>query len=329
VAGLRGLGVGVRGGPGRSGAAAGREIAREYGIVASFLALFITLSVASDAFLTKSNILAMLDQTAPVGIMAVGGTLVFIAGGFDLSVASIFAVAGVVAAKLVDPLGPTGALLAGALVGVGMGAINGGLVTWGRINPFIATLGTQIVFRGLALVLTGGLLLTVTEPSFSTFGQGGVLGITYGIWTWLVFALIGGFILSRTTLGRYIYGTGGNREAARLSGVRVQLIRALTFVVSGFCASVAGVLLASRISTGQADAGAGSELTVIAGIVIGGISIFGGEGAIWRCVLGVLMLTMISNGFNLLNIDAIYSDMFQGGVILLAVGVDAWSRRRT
>lgn len=323
---MRDAGAGSAAGRLRIGAS--RAAVREYGIVISFIALFVTLSVASDAFLTKSNVLSMLDQTAPIGIMAVGGALVFIAGGFDLSIGSVFAISGVVAAKLVDSAGPTVALIAGALVGIGFGGLNGLLVTLGRINAFIATLGTQIVIRGLALVLTGGMLFTISEPGFSTFGQGQFLGVTYGIWVWILFALAGGFVLSRTALGRYIYATGGNPEAARLSGIRVDRIRALTFAISGFSASLAGVLVASRIATGQADAGIGIELTVIAGIVIGGISIFGGEGAIWRCVLGVLMLTMISNGFNLLNIDAIYSQMFQGGVILLAVGIDAWSRQR-
>jgi ribose transport system permease protein len=300
---------------------------REYGIVASFFVMFVVLSLASDAFLTSSNLLAMLDQTAPVGIMAVGGTLVFIAGGFDLSVGAIFAIAGVIAAKAVGPLGPEPALLIGTLSGLVFGLINGLLVTGARINPFIATLGTSLVVRGLAIVLTGGYLLSVSEPSFANFGNGDLLGLRISVWLWILCALAAGFILSRTTLGRYIFATGGNAEAARLSGVRVQRIRAITFVISGFTASLAGIIVASRVATGQADAGTGIEFTVIAGIVIGGISIFGGEGAIWRSVLGVLLLTMISNGFNLLNIDAIYSQIFQGGIILVAVAIDSWSRR--
>ncbi len=300
---------------------------REYGIVFAFLAMFVTLSLASDAFLTSSNLLAMLDQTAPVGIMAVGGTLVFIAGGFDLSVGAIFAIAGVLAAKAVGPFGPELALLLGTLSGIGFGLLNGLLITAGRINAFIATLGTSLVVRGFAIVLTGGYLLSVPDPSFSSFGNGDWLGLKISVWIWIACALAAGFVLSRTTLGRYIFASGGNAEAARLSGVRVPRVRAITFMISGFAASLAGVIVASRVSTGQADAGAGIEFTVIAGIVIGGISIFGGEGAIWRSVLGVLLLTMISNGFNLLNIDAIYSQIFQGGIILAAVAIDSWSRR--
>jgi ribose transport system permease protein len=273
--------------------------------------------------------LNMLDQTAPAGIMAAGGTLVFIAGGFDLSVGAIFAISGVIAAQSVGHVGPTWALVFGALSGIGFGAANGFLVNVARINAFIATLGSAIMLRGLALVMTGGLLITVTEPSYSNLGRGEWLGVKYGVWGWLVFALAAGFFLGRTTFGRYIFASGGNPEAARLSGVRVNVVRTLTFVISGFSASLAGVLVGSRVATGQADAGIGIEFTVIAGIVIGGVSIFGGEGAIWRSVLGVLLLTMIGNGFNLLNIEPIYAQIFTGGVILLAVGIDSWSRKPT
>jgi ribose transport system permease protein len=323
-------GIGALGGR-VSGAARGFRIAsvRDYGIVLSFAALFITLSFASDVFLSKTNMLNMLDQTAPVGIMAAGGTLVFIAGGFDLSVGALFAITTVIAARSVGHVGPEWALLFGALSGLAFGAVNGFLVNVARINAFIATLGSAIMIRGLALVLTGGLLITVTEPSYSNFGRGEWLGLKYGIWAWLVFALVLGFVLSRTTLGRYIYASGGNPEAARLSGIRVNMVRTITFVISGFSASLAGVLVGSRVATGQADAGIGIEFTVIAGIVIGGVSIFGGEGAIWRSVLGVLLLTMIGNGFNLMNVQPIYAQIFQGAVILLAVGIDSWSRKST
>lgn len=323
-------GIGALGGR-LAGGARGFKIAsvRDYGIVLSFAALFITLSFASDVFLSKTNMLNMLDQTAPVGIMAAGGTLVFIAGGFDLSVGALFAITTVISARMVGHVDPEWALVLGALSGLVFGAANGFLVNVARINAFIATLGSAIMIRGLALVLTGGLLITVTEPSYSSFGRGEWLDIKYGIWVWLAFALILGFVLSRTTLGRYIYASGGNPEAARLSGIRVNMVRTITFVISGFSASLAGVLVGSRVATGQADAGLGIEFTVIAGIVIGGVSIFGGEGAIWRSVLGVLLLTMIGNGFNLMNVQPIYAQIFQGAVILLAVGIDSWSRKST
>jgi ribose transport system permease protein len=301
---------------------------REYGIIGSFAALTVILAVSSPAFLRPTNIASILDQAAPAGIMAAGATLVFIAGGFDLSIGAIFALAGVTAASLSGTVGPVIAIVLGGLIGLVLGLFNGLIATVGRINAFIATLGSQILFRGLALVLTGGTLIIVADRTFSELGRGRVVGISWAVWIWLAIVVIATFVLTKTTYGRYVFATGGNPEAARLAGVRVDLIKGSTFVISGVTASIAGVIVASRVATGQADAGMGMEVTVIAGVVIGGISIFGGEGAVWRSVLGVLILTMISNGFDLLNIDAVYSQVFQGAIILLAVGIDAFSKRK-
>lgn len=302
---------------------------RDYGIVFSFVALFIVLSVASNVFFTRENLLNILDQWAATAIIAVGGTLVFIAGGFDLSVGSIFAVAGVVAALTAGHIGAWGAILLGVGMGLGCGVVNGILTTIGRINAFIATLATSIMIAGIALVLTSGNLITVLSPvSFTILGRDDFVTVKYSVWTFLAFALACGFVLSRTTFGRMMYAAGGNAEAARLSGIRVNLVRASTFAISGLAAGIAGVIQTSRVATGQADAG-GLQLALdaVAGIVIGGTSILGGAGAVWRTVLGVLMLAMIENGFNLLNITSTYQRIFEGAIILLAVGVDAWSRR--
>lgn len=304
------------------------ERVRNYGIVVSFLAIFIVLSLTSRVFLSSQNLLDILDESAQVGIMACGGTLVFIAGGFDLSIGATFALAGMIAAEAaVGHVDPLAALVLGVCVGIGVGTVNALLTTIGRINAFITTIATQFIFYGVASVITGGLLITVTNPSFTMIGRGAVGGVTYQVIAWIAFALICGFVLSRTSVGRYIYATGGNIEAARLSGVRVGLIRGATFAVSGFSAALAGVLSVSRTATGEPTADMGIELTVIASIVIGGTSIYGGEGAIWRTMLGVLLLTLIGNGFNLLNLDPTYQEVFQGIVILAAVAVDAWARR--
>jgi ribose transport system permease protein len=302
---------------------------RDYGIVLAFLALFVTLTFASPAFFSSSNLLNILDQNAAVGIMACAGTFVFIAGGFDLSVAAVFALSGVVAAKVAVSMGVAPGLLAGVLAGLAVGVVNGVATTVGRVNAFVATLATSIMVRGLAVLISGGLLITVVDASFRTLGTGTIGDVKYTILVWLVFALLSGFVLSRTTIGRSVYACGGNPEAARLSGVRVSLVRASTFAFSGLAAGLAGIIEASRVATGQADSGAGLELAVIAAIVIGGTSIAGGEGAIWRTVLGVLLLALIGNGFNLLSINASYQQMFQGAIILGAVGLDAWARRRT
>lgn len=300
---------------------------RDYGIVLAFAALFITLAATSDVFLTERNLLNILDQNAPVGIMAVGSTLVFIAGGFDLSIGSIYAIAGVTAALLVPHVGIPGALVIGVLIGVGFGVVNGLLTTVGRVNAFMATLATSIIIGGIALVMTGGLLVSVEDPAFSTLGREGLGDLKYTVIVWLVFALLCGLLLSRTTFGQAIYAAGGNAEAARLSGIRVGLVRGACYAISGLSAGLAGVLVASRISTGQADIGGLSIAVVaVAAVVIGGTSILGGEGAVWRTLLGVLLLALIGNGFNLLSLSPTYQDIVRGGIILLAVGVDAWAR---
>ncbi|MCW3005577.1 MAG: inner-rane translocator [Solirubrobacterales bacterium] len=304
------------------------SVVRDYGIVMSFVALFVTLTATSDVFLTQRNLLNVLDQSAAVGLMACGGTLVIIAGGFDLSVGAIFAITGVIAASMAKYVDPGFALVLGMLAGLVLGAVNGLLVTVGRVNPFMATLASSIIIRGIALVITGGFLVSVTNRSFSTLGRGvAVLDVKWSIVIWLVFALACGFLLARTTFGRHVYAAGGNADAARLSGISVGVIRTITYAVSGMSAGLAGVIVTSRVSSSQADAGTGIELSVIAAIVIGGTSIMGGEGAIWRSVLGVLLLALIGNGFNLLGVNPIYQQILQGAIILMAVAVDAWARR--
>jgi ribose transport system permease protein len=300
---------------------------RDYGIVICFVALFVALSLSSEAFLTSSNLLNILDQQAAIGIMACAGTLVFIAGGFDLSVGAIYAVSGIVAAKLQPTVGTEAALALGALAGLALGIGNGLLTTVGRINPFIATLSSSIMIRGLAVAITVGIPVSVADPSFATLGRAELLGVKYSVIVWVVFALLCGLVLQHTVLGRQMYAVGGNAEAARLSGIRVGWVRSITYAVSGVAAGLAGVIAASKVATGNAQAGEGVELTVIAAIVVGGVSILGGEGAIWRAMIGVLLLALIGNGFNLLNVDPFYQMIVQGAIIALAVGIDAWTRR--
>jgi ribose transport system permease protein len=302
---------------------------RDYGIVVGFVALFVALSVGSDVFLTSRNILNLLDQSAAVGIIACGATLVIIAGGFDLSVGASFAVSGVVAALIAKHTGDaTLGILAGIAAGAGFGLFNALLITLGRINAFVATLASSIMFRGLGLLLTTGMIVSVPMLGFQSIGQEKLLGAKYSIWLFAAFVAFTWFLLARTSFGRYVYAVGGNPEAARLSGIRVEVIRGATFVISGLSAGLAGVIVASRVGGAQADAGVGLELSAIAAAVIGGTSIVGGEGAIWRTVMGVLLLGMITNGSNLLNINPTYQQILQGAIIVTAVSVDAWARRR-
>jgi len=303
------------------------HLLRTNATLVAFVALFVALSFASDAFLTSTNLLNLLDQNAAIGIIACAATLVIIAGGFDLSVGAIFAIAGVCAAKAANGSSPLLAVLAAIAVGAALGLGNGLLVTVGRINSFIGTLASMYMIRGLALLVSGGFLITVTDPGFATLGTGKLGSVTYGTLVFVAVAILTGVLLHRSVFGRYVYASGDNPDAARLSGVPVTRTRALTFVLSGACAGLAGAIVASRVSTGQADSGAGLELAAIAAVVIGGTSIAGGEGAVWRSVMGVFLLALISNGFNLLNIDPVYQQIVQGAIIAIAVGADAWSRR--
>jgi ribose transport system permease protein len=305
-------------------------IVRDYGVVFAFVALFVTLSISSDVFLSWDNMKNLAFQTAPVGIIAAGGTLVFIAGGFDLSVGAISAFSGIAAAKAFNEtgIGLWGALILGALVGLAFGLGNGLLITLGRVNAFIATLATAIIINGLGQVWTKGNLVSVPEDRFTTLGLGTVWGINYPIFVWFGFALTCGFLLSRTAFGRYVYAAGGNAEAARLSGVRVNVVRAATFCISGLAAGIAGVILVSEVGTAQWNANTGIEFDAITAIVLGGTSLLGGEGAIWRAVLGAFFLQMIGNGFNLLGTTPEWQYVIKGLILAGAVSLDAWARRR-
>jgi ribose transport system permease protein len=303
------------------------EVVRDYGIVVALAVMVIVLSISSSAFLTTTNFLNILDQWAPLGIIALGSTLVMIGGGFDLSVGAVYAVAGVVAVGAAKHVGAPLAFAAGCGAGLVVGIFNGVVVTSGRINPFVATLASQIMLRGVALAITGGLILTTQRSGFDVLGFDGLGSVRYTVFVWLAVFVLLAFVLQRTTFGRYVYAVGGNREAARLSGVRVNVVRASTYAISGLTAGIGGVLVASRLSTARADTGTGLELDAIAAIVIGGTSILGGEGALWRTMVGVFVLALIGNGFTLLNVDPTYQRVLYGAVLLGAVAIDAWSRR--
>jgi ribose transport system permease protein len=301
-------------------------VIRDYGVVVAFIGLFITLSASSPVFLTWQNMKNLAFQTAPVGIIAVGGTLVFIAGGFDLSVGAISGFSGIMAAKAFNStgLGLWPSLILGAVVGLGFGLGNGLLITLGRVNAFIATLATSIIINGLGQVVTHGNLVSVASERFTTLGLGTLWGVNYPVFVWFGFAGICGFLLSRTAFGRYVYAAGGNAEAARLSGVRVNVVRATTFAISG----LAGVILVSEVQTAQWNANTGIEFDAITAIVLGGTSLLGGEGAIWRSVLGAFFLQMIGNGFNLLGTTPELQYVIKGLILAAAVSLDAWARRR-
>ncbi|MDL9978670.1 ABC transporter permease [Microbacterium sp. ASV49] len=298
-------------------------------IVVICILLFAFMSIASPVFLSPMNVTNLLDQWASVGIIACAGTFVLISRMFDLSVGAIYALSGVVAATIANATGVAWmGFAAGIATGIVVGLINGIAVAVVNINPFIATLATSLMLAGIAVAISGGLLVSVTDPAFTALGQGVVLGLTIPGAAFVVIFFIAWFVLARTVYGRRVYAVGGSPEAARLSGIGVRLVHTSVFVLSGLAASIAGVLAASKIGAGQADVGANLPLIVIAVVVVGGTSIFGGEGAMWRTALGVLLYAMIGNGFSLLNVNTTIQQIVQGSILLVAVGLDAWSKRR-
>lgn len=303
---------------------------RRGGILLPFAVLFAVLSIASGPFFTKVNLLDILDQQASTLIIAAAGTLVLVAGGIDLSVGAIYALAGVIAAHLALTEPPLLAIAAGVGVGCGVGAVNGVIATFFRINSLIATLAMSFVVSGLASLVTGGnLIIDYARPAFGDLARWSFLGVFTSTWTMIVAVAALAVLLSRTTTGRYLYAAGSNAEAARLAGVRVQQVRLLTFVLSGGAAALGGVIDASRVLSAQASNGQTTlTFTVLAGIVVGGTSILGGEGAIWRTVVGVLFIALIGNGSDLLGLNPLYDQIALGVILLLAVGADAWSRLR-
>ena len=298
-------------------------------ILIPFVVLFVVLALTSDSFATETNLLNILDQQTATLIIAAAGTLVLVAGGIDLSVGAIYALAGVTAAKLAQHGSPAPAIAAGVAVGLAVGVVNGVVATFFRINALIATLAMSFVISGIASLIThGNLIVLFDHPEFGDVARTHVLGVRGSTWIMLVAVVVIGVVLGRTVAGRYMYAAGGSAEAARLAGVRVNAIRVLAFAISGAAAGLAGVLDASRVLSAQSGSGDALAFTVLAGIVVGGTSILGGEGAVWRTFVGVLFIALVGNGFDLLGLDPLYEQITLGVIMLLAVGIDAWARSR-
>ena len=302
---------------------------RGAGILIPFLILFAILSLTSDSFATKVNFLNILDQQSATLIIAAAGTLVLVAGGIDLSVGATYSFAGVTSAHFALQTNPVVAILLGVGAGLLVGLANGLLTTMLRINALITTLAMAFNVGGCAALITkGNLLVLFDKPGFGKLARTEWLGMRTSIWLMILTVVVIGILLSATTAGRYMYAAGGNPEAARLAGVRVNRIRVLTFVISGGAAGLAGVIDTSRVLSAQASTGdTALAFTVLAGIVVGGTSILGGEGAVWRTVVGVLFIALIGNGYILLGLDPLYEQITMGAILLAAVGLDSLARR--
>ncbi|MBP0616797.1 ABC transporter permease [Jiella mangrovi] len=304
------------------------DFAREYGVLTIIVVLMIALALISDSFLTARNLLNIINQSAPLAIIACALTLVIIGGGFDLSTGAIFGVASVSAGWVAVQIDPYMAILVGPLVGLVLGAINGCIITGFGVHSFLVTLATSLVYRGIAILITGGALIPVRIEQFSWLGRGRIGMVHVAVFVLLIVMIIFMVLLNRTTFGRRVFAVGGNEEAAILSGIRTNLIKIMTFTLSGMAAGLAGVIAVSRISMASPQAGTGMEFEAIAAVILGGTSIMGGAGAIWRSIAGVLLMALIGNGFNILNINPFFKDLTTGVIIVVAVALAASGRKR-
>ena len=296
---------------------------RTYAVLILIVLLMIILTLSSEAFLTPRNLLNILNQNTPLAIIASALTLVIIVGGFDLSTAAIFAVASVTAAWIAINYNPYIGLLVAPLIGMVLGYLNGIIITSLKVHSFLSTIATSLVFRGMAILITGGFLIPVRMKEFTWLGREKIFDIHVAVYILLVFAIISTFILNRTTIGRYIFAIGGNEDASILSGIKVNLVKIFAFSFCGFASGIAAAVQVSRISLGTSQAGLGMELQAIAAVILGGTSIYGGSGAVWRSIAGVMLLALINNGFNILNADPFYKDLTTGIIIISAVALTA------
>jgi ribose/xylose/arabinose/galactoside ABC-type transport system permease subunit len=293
------------------------------------LAVGVVLSQATDRFLTIENLSNVVRQVSFVGITASAVTLVMVSGGLDLSVGSIVAVSGVVAAKLAAeagwPLGPS--FLLGAITGGLFGTLNAFLVVGTRINPVIATLGTLYIGRGLALLLAGGEPVKGVPLAFNDLATGTIGPLSLPVVIFVCFAAFMLVIERKTLIGRWAIASGGNSEAAQLSGIPIDRTRAILYVFSGLAAGIAGILINSRVATGDPNSGVGFEFDVIVAIVLGGTALSGGQGSVVGTVVGVLIVGILGNGLNLLGVQSFSQYVVKGVVLIVAVGSSEVIRR--
>src|SRR5213594_150754 len=298
--------------------------------IVTLLALAGITSLLTDRFLSPINLANLLVQSSIMSVIAMGMTFVIVAGGFDLSVGSVAALSGCVAALVMLKTTIAGGVAAGIAAGALIGLANGLVITALRVNPFITTLGTMVLVRGVVFLLTGGQAISGTfglPDPFVRFGAERVLGVHALVWVPAILLSVLSVVLNLTPYGRKIFATGGNREAAYLSGIRVNVIVTSAYVWCGVLAGVAGVMLAARLQSGQPTAGEFYELTAIAAVVLGGAGLHGGEGQLYKSVIGVFIMVVLGNALNLLNVDSYWQRVAIGGVIIAAAAVGGIRQR--
>jgi ribose/xylose/arabinose/galactoside ABC-type transport system permease subunit len=300
------------------------------GLLAMLIVLSLLLAVVSPYFLTATNLLNIGRGIAIVGIVAVGETIVIISGGFDLSVGSTMAAAGMAAGYLVTQGIPLPIAFAAALaIGAGVGLANGTIISYARINPLIATLATLAVVRGLSYVISGGRELVVSDDAFLELGVGTFLGVPYIVLLLVATFVVFAWAMPRTLFGRYAYAIGSSAKAAQRAGVPVARWRIAYYVTIGILAALAGLVFVARTGNAQPSAALGIELDVITAVILGGTSLTGGRGRLMGTFLGLLLLGVVNNGLILAGVPAFWQQVVKGGILLLAVLYDELRRHRT
>jgi ribose transport system permease protein len=296
----------------------------------TLLALCLVTALLTDRFFSPLNLTNILVQSSIMAVIAIGMTFVIIGGGFDLSVGSTVALAGCIAAMIIVKFGVAAGVLAGIAAGGAVGLANGVIIAKLGVNPFITTLGTMVLVRGVVYLITGGAPVgdEGLPAVFIAFGSARIFGIHYLVWVPAFLLLILSWVLQATPYGQRVYATGGNREAAYLSGVPVERIIASTYAWCGAMAGIAGVMLAARLQSGQPTAGEFYELTAIAAVILGGASLQGGEGTLYKSVIGVFIMIVLGNSLNLLNVDSYWQRVAIGAVIIAAAAADRLRSRR-
>lgn len=303
--------------------------AMPYSIILVLIVMAIAGGIASPGFLQQQSVITMLVAVAPMGIIAVGMTFVLIAGGVDVSVGAVFAAAGVAYTAVANTTGSLLVAFAAALaLGALAGLVNGILIAQLKLNPFIVTLGTAAIFIGVLNVATDSTAVYASHPDFSELAVGEALGIPFPIWV-LVIVLVAGLVaLGHTTYGRAVYAVGDSAEACRLMGVRIIMVQISTYVLVGSCAAVGGVLFASQSGVGLSTVGGDIALLSIAAVVVGGTSLFGGRGAMWRTAVGVAIFAMINSLFIAMALNAAIQSVVLGSVIVIALIMDRLQNTR-
>ena len=301
---------------------------RQYGIIVVLVILIIFFSVTTRSFLQTENLWNVTRQVAMLGISAVGMSCVILTAGIDLSVGSVMSLTNIFCATLMVKLGvhPVIAVFCTLILAVLVGFINGIFINEFKVPPLITTLGTMTTLRGLSYVLCGGMPIFGFPDQFRILGQGYLGKIPIPVIIMLGIFILGWTFLNKIRYGRYIYGLGGNEEAVRLSGINVKYMKYMVYMLSAFLTGIASIIMLSRINTGQPKIGTGFEMEVITAVVLGGVSIFGGQGKLFSVFIGVLIMGVLANGMILLNVSEYYQMVTRGAVLLAAVVFDNLSK---